>query len=81
MFTCREVTEICAGEQKLSRMGKLKFKFHLLICHACSSYLRQIELLRKTLKRRSDDIVANEEQQIHELEQKIIEQIKKATKS
>lgn len=81
MFTCREVTEICASERPLSRMERLKLKLHLLICHACSSYQRQMELLRRSFKRRSDDIVESEQQQIHELEQKIIEQIKKATKS
>lgn len=81
MFTCREVTEISASERQLSRMERLKLKFHLLICHACSSYQGQMEMLRKSFNRRSNDIVESEQQQIHELEQRIIEQIKKATKS
>ncbi len=77
MFTCREVTEICASDKKLVGSEKLKFKLHLLICRACSSYAKQIEILKKALKSRSEKIEAEEEEHIRRLEEITIEKLKK----
>lgn len=77
MFTCREVTEICASDKKLSKGGKIKFKMHLLICRACSSYVKQIEILKSALKKRSDRIVQEEEEHIRKIEEMTIQKLKK----
>ena len=77
MLTCREVTEICAGEKPLTFWAKIKFRFHLLICRACSSYVKQIESLKALIKERSARVEAQEEEMIKQLKLRAIEKIKK----
>lgn len=77
MFTCREVTEICASDKKLSGWPKIKLKMHLLICSACSSYARQIAQIKLALKRRSERIALEEDEHIKKIEELTLKKIKK----
>ena len=77
MFTCREVTEICCNDKPLSVWGRIKLRLHLLICHACHNYLKQIRLIKIAMKRKSEQTALDESERIKKLESKIIVKIKK----
>lgn len=52
-LTCREATELVSQglDRELSRWERFKLKLHLLICDACSNFLRQTAFMRRALKR------------------------------
>ncbi len=77
MFTCREVTEICASDKELSGWPKVKLKMHLFICKACSNYAKQIALLKEALKHRAEKIAAEEDEHIKRIEEITLKKIKK----
>lgn len=52
-LTCREATELVSQglDRELSRWERVKLKLHLLICDACSNFVRQTAFMRRALKR------------------------------
>jgi hypothetical protein len=53
MLRCREVVAYGDAllEGEVSGLRRLGLRFHLLLCHRCRRYLRQLRLLRQTLGR------------------------------
>lgn len=47
--TCRDVTKLIAGEEKLALLERFRLWRHLAGCRGCSCYRRQIRLTVKTL--------------------------------
>jgi predicted anti-sigma-YlaC factor YlaD len=50
---CREMTRLASEslDRDLDRIERIALKSHLLYCVACRRYLRQIELVRRALRR------------------------------
>jgi len=47
MYSCREVHEFVATGMvdELGFMARMKFKMHVMMCHHCARYVRQIKAL------------------------------------
>jgi hypothetical protein len=57
MLTCKDASELLsqAQDRPLGLRERLVLKLHLLICHGCSNFSRQLDLIRATLRRIRDD--------------------------
>lgn len=53
MFSCREVHEIVSKDafESLGIFARMRFRLHLLMCHHCSRYSRQIASLGEASRR------------------------------
>ena len=53
MLTCKQASQIISQslDKPLSRSDRLKLKFHLLICKACSRFNKQLHLIKTTVSR------------------------------
>lgn len=49
MLNCKEVTQLISNdlERKLTLGQRLGLKLHLLICHLCRNYARQLRFLHR----------------------------------
>jgi anti-sigma factor ChrR (cupin superfamily) len=77
MLNCKEAVKIISTEDRAHWRRKIRVRLHLLICHHCSKYAKQIEALRsgvraifESKKKQATD------QKIKDLEQKIISNLK-----
>jgi len=52
-LTCREATELVSQgfDRELSAWERIKLRLHLLICSACSNFVRQSAFMRRAMKR------------------------------
>ncbi|NBR27803.1 MAG: zf-HC2 domain-containing protein [Betaproteobacteria bacterium] len=57
MLTCKDASELLsqAQDRPLGLRERLVLKLHLLICHGCSNFSRQLDLICATLRRIRDD--------------------------
>ena len=57
MLNCKQASELMSQsmDSKLPFSQKMALKFHLIICHGCSNFLKQIYFLRKAARQ----LVAN----------------------
>jgi hypothetical protein len=57
MLTCKDASELLsqAQDRPLGLRERLVLRLHLLICHGCSNFSRQLDLIRATLRRIRDD--------------------------
>ncbi|MHB1241622.1 MAG: anti-sigma factor family protein [Gammaproteobacteria bacterium] len=62
MQSCRKMTRQISQEQEhpLQGWAWLALRFHLLICHACRSYARQLRWLRQTARQTHLDAAGRE---------------------
>lgn len=53
MLTCRQATELLSQEldRPLSLPERIGLRLHVLICHGCSNYRRQLRVLREACRR------------------------------
>jgi len=53
MMNCKQATRLMSQGQdrKLSPMERFRLRFHLLICGGCTNYNKQLDIIRKTMKR------------------------------
>jgi len=69
MISCEEATTICNKKQynEASFVERLKFRFHILICRACSAFTKKNEKLT-TLFEKADlhSLSENEKERIKE---------------
>ena len=56
MLTCKNASELLsqAQDRTLGLRERLALRLHLLICHGCTNFSRQLELIRATLRRIRD---------------------------
>lgn len=78
MMTCKEIVKTISSEQQLNWRKRIEIRFHLLICHHCSKYAQQLEMVSKGLKKLflAQEKQIKSEEVIH-LEEKIINSLKK----
>ncbi len=57
MISCKRATELISKsmEQPLSVKENLALKVHLFICEFCEQFLKQVELLRKSMHHEAKD--------------------------
>lgn len=53
MLNCKEASELMSHQMddSLPFGQRLSLRFHLLMCHGCSNFMRQIKFLRKAAQR------------------------------
>lgn len=74
MLSCKEVVKIVSSEERPSWRRRLEIRFHLMMCHHCGKYVKQLELMKSGFKKllQSKHEKANQEK-IRDLENKVIE--------
>ncbi|MBI5177724.1 MAG: hypothetical protein HZA04_00510 [Nitrospinae bacterium] len=50
MMTCKEAVETLASSREVSLYGKMKLRFHLLVCGPCAWYNRQLKVLKAAIR-------------------------------
>jgi hypothetical protein len=50
-FRCKDVSELISRsmDEKLSLKIRIGIKFHLMMCHLCLKYKKQLDLIRKAV--------------------------------
>ena len=50
-FRCKDVSELISRsmDEKLSLKIRMGIKFHLMMCHLCLKYKKQLDLIRKAV--------------------------------
>lgn len=76
MLKCNEIVEIVASDKKLSLMGKMELKLHLLMCKYCNSYSKQISMLNTQFKKVIEKKSAIDESHLQDLENQVVKTIK-----
>jgi len=53
MLTCKQASQIISQslDNPLSRSDRIKLKFHLFICNACTRFNQQLHLIKTAVKR------------------------------
>ncbi len=53
MLSCKDAAKLMSQEQdrRLSLAERIGLRLHLLICDACSNYMRQMSFLRQACRR------------------------------
>ena len=53
MLTCKEASRLVSQglDRKLGFGERLRLRVHLLICDACANFRRQLDFLRKAVRR------------------------------
>ena len=54
-LTCKEATRLVSQglDRKLGVWDRLRLRIHLAICDACSTFTRQMDFLRRAIRRLS----------------------------
>ena len=57
MLTCKEVSVLLSQgqERRLGMRERLLLKLHLLICHGCTNFSRQLVMMRVAIRRLRDE--------------------------
>lgn len=78
MMSCKEIVKTISTEDRPNWRRRIEIRFHLMMCHHCGKYAKQLELLNKAFKRllnSKSEQVSSEE--ITQVEDRIIKTIKK----
>jgi len=74
MLNCKTVVKKISSEDQISWMQKIEIKLHLMMCHHCGKYARQLKLLSAGLKKA---LSLQNSQGIQKIEDQVIDKIKK----
>jgi hypothetical protein len=57
MLTCKEVSMLLsqAQDRRLGARERLFLQLHLLVCHGCANFRRQLALMRAAIRRYRDE--------------------------
>lgn len=85
-FTCKQVSNHLSREdyEKLSPIGKLTLKFHVLICPVCGAYNRQVMKFQdmvRSFRSREEKMLEEDSPDAPRLELEKREKIKSALKA
>lgn len=77
MLKCKELVSIVSSNtENYSLIRKLQIKFHLIICHHCSAYVKQLQYLKNGFKKLTElSKVKQNSPEIQKIEDKIIRKI------
>ncbi len=79
MFSCKDMVRLTSEEQdkKLSFLGKLNYKMHLMMCDKCRNFIKNMtalnESLKSLIKKKSEEV---DPKKIKKLEDEIKEKFK-----
>jgi len=51
MLNCKTVVKKISSNEEISWMQKIEIKLHLMMCHHCGKYAKQLKLLSAGLKK------------------------------
>lgn len=78
MLSCKDIVKIVSSEENSSWSKKIEVKMHLLMCRHCAKYAKQIDMIKKGFKKAlSKSDIKNVDQKINEIENQVLEKIKK----
>ena len=76
MLSCKEVVKIVSSEERPTWRRKLEVRLHLMMCHHCGKYARQLELMKNAFKKlfvaKSKSV---DDKKLHDLEERIIKKV------
>lgn len=80
MLSCKQVVKIVSSEERPTWRRRLEIRFHLMICHHCGKYAKQLELMKMAFKKmfhsKSENI---NQEKIRDLENRVIVKARKET--
>ena len=76
MLSCKETVRILSADQELSFRKKLELRVHLFMCKHCAAYSKQLKAMAHQLKKTFRELTKTSPEQLRELEDKIIENLK-----
>jgi len=64
MLTCKEITEQASDycDKELSSFKRMSFKLHLLMCHHCRRYMKQVALVIETVAKLGKKTTINKQE-------------------
>lgn len=71
MLSCKETVLILSSSQELTFRQKLELRAHLFMCKHCSAYSNQ-------LKKSYQELTKTDPDRVHELENKVLENLKRS---
>lgn len=81
MRPCKEIVEFLSSQSESSRnlpwAKRVEVRMHLLMCKHCSRYATHLKMMREGFGRLFTNITAVNKSEIDELEDKVLEKIKK----
>ena len=77
MISCKEVVETLSTEKDLSIRKKIELRSHLFMCKHCSAYYSQLNSIKNQLKKLFRTITKTEPQAVKNLEEKVIDELKR----
>lgn len=75
MLSCKEVVRAVSSDQELSFMRRLELKLHFMMCKHCSRYLRQIKILKKSVREYAGTSAEKSAPYVAEIEKKVLDQV------
>jgi len=53
MMHCKHATSLMsqAQDRQLTLTERLRLRFHMVICNGCANYNKQLDIIRKTIKK------------------------------
>lgn len=77
MLKCKDVVKIVSTEERRSWRHRIGVRLHLMMCHHCSKYAKQLDILRSSFRTLfAEKRKATDERKIKDLERRIILKIK-----
>lgn len=77
LFTCKDISKVASEDSKLSFLEKMKFKFHLFICHDCKNFVLSMKELTSLTKKIIKKNMTIDENELTQIENRIIKKISK----
>lgn len=78
MLSCKETVLILSSSKELTFRQKLELGAHLFMCKHCSAYSNQLKALANQLKKSYQELTKTEPDRVHELENKVLENLKRS---
>lgn len=78
MLSCKEVVKNVSSEKPSPWWEKLEVRLHLIMCHHCGKYAKQLEMLRSGFRKLIESkISSTDKKKIQDVEDRVLEKIKK----
>lgn len=79
MLSCKEVVKIVSSEDRPTWRRKLEIRLHLMMCHHCGKYAKQLEMMKAGFRKLfSSASKISDDKKIRELEDRVIEKAKRS---
>jgi len=78
MLNCKTVVKKISSDEKISWMHRLEIKLHLMMCHHCGKYAKQLKLISTGLKKALSLISTKD---VKKVEDQVIQKMKSSSNS